>query len=219
MTAVSKVQLPPSLNGSQLSTTTMTSFVTYFLWIHCHTLLTSLDVRVFPIARLARDEFKVRPRFVVWALQKTEQPILLVENNPDDVLLVLRAFQRASVSRPVQVVTSGMDALAYVQGALPYDDREKHPLPAMVLLDIRMPGMDGFEVLRWIRGQFDFAHLCVVMLTSSDNIHDANQAYRLGANSFLVKPLDFENAGELARSLDTLLASKRSQRTRPVLSP
>jgi CheY-like chemotaxis protein len=146
-------------------------------------------------------------RFIVAAgLENIEQPILLVENNQDDVLLILRAFQRAGVNRRIQAVTSGMDALAYLQGTHPYDDREKYPLPALVLLDIKMPGMDGFEVLQWIRRQGQFFELCVVMLTNSDHISDANQAYHLGANSFLVKPLDFENAAELARSLDTVLA-------------
>jgi len=142
-------------------------------------------------------------------LETIEQPILLVENNQDDILLILRAFQRAGVNRRIQTVTSGMDAVAYLQGTYPYDDRGKYPLPALVLLDIKMPGMDGFEVLKWIRRQFEFFHLCVVMLTSSDLIRDVNEAYHLGANSFLVKPLDFQNAAELARSLDTLLAKER----------
>jgi CheY-like chemotaxis protein len=146
---------------------------------------------------------------VAAGFETIEQPILLVENNQDDILLILRAFQRASVNRRVQAVTSGMDAAAYLQGAPPYGDREKHPLPALVLLDIKIPGMDGFEVLRWIRRQGQFFELCVVMLTASDHISDANQAYHLGANSFLVKPLDFQNAAELARSLDTLLAKEQ----------
>ncbi len=141
-------------------------------------------------------------------LETIEQPILLVENNQDDPLLILRAFQRAGVSRPIQTVTNGMDAIAYLQGTHPYGDREEYPLPALVLLDIKMPGMDGFEVLRWIRGQGEFFELCVVMLTNSDHIRDANQAYHLGANSFLVKPLDFQNAAELARSLGTILAKE-----------
>jgi len=111
------------------------------------------------------------------------------------------------VTRRIQAVTSGMHALAYLQVTHPYGDRQKYPLPALVLLDIIMPGMDGFEVLRWIRQQWEFFELCVVMLTNSDHIRDANEAYHLGANSFLVKPLDFENAAELARLLDTLLSS------------
>ena len=144
-----------------------------------------------------------------WIEQNIEQPILLVENNQDDILLILRAFQRAGVTRRIQPVTSGMDAVDYLQGKPPYDDRKKYPLPAMVLLDIKMPGMDGFEVLSWIRRQWEFFQLCVVMLTNSDHIRDVNEAYHLGANSFLVKPLDFQNAGELARSLDVLLAKEQ----------
>jgi DNA-binding response OmpR family regulator len=71
----------------------------------------------------------------------------------------------------------------------------------LVLLDIKMSGTDGFEVLRWIRQQWEFSDLCVVMLTSSDQIRDVNRAYQLGANSFLVKPLDFGNTRELWSSL------------------
>jgi CheY-like chemotaxis protein len=125
-------------------------------------------------------------------VDNAECPILLVEDNQDDILLILRAFRRARVDRRIQVVTSGTAALSYLKGVPPYDDR----------------GKDGFEVLKWIRGQWDFFQLCVVMLTSSDLIRDVNQAYQLGANSFLVKPLDFENAAELARSLDMLIAKE-----------
>ena len=121
-------------------------------------------------------------------------------------MLILRAFQRAGVTRRIQTVTSGAQAVAYLQGTQPYGDRQKYPLPILVLLDIKMPGMDGFDVLRWIRRQWEFFELCVVMLTASDRIRDATQAYHLGANSFLVKPLDFQNAGELARSLDVMLS-------------
>jgi len=144
-----------------------------------------------------------------WMEQNIEQPILVVENNQDDILLILRAFQRAGVTGRIQAVTSGMDAVDYLQGKPPYGDREKYPLPALVLLDIKMPGMDGFEVLAWIRQQWEFFQLCVVMLTNSDHIRDVNEAYHLGANSFLVKPLDFENAGELAQALDLILAKEK----------
>jgi CheY-like chemotaxis protein len=135
----------------------------------------------------------------------SEQQILLVENNQDDILLIMRAFQRAGVKRRVQAVTTGMDAIAYLKGDPPFGDRAKYPLPSLVLLDIKMPGIDGFDVLRWIRRQWEAFELCVVMLTNSDHIRDASEAYHLGANSFLVKPLDFENAAELAWSLHRLL--------------
>jgi len=117
-----------------------------------------------------------------------------------------RPFKRAGVVPRIQAVTTGMDAIAYLNGDTPFGDRAKYPLPGLVLLDIRMPGTDGFDVLRWIRQQWEFAHLCVVVLTSSDVLRDVNQAYQLGADSFLVKPLDFQNAAELCRSLNCLLS-------------
>jgi CheY-like chemotaxis protein len=82
-------------------------------------------------------------------------------------------------------------------------------MPRLVLLDIKMPGTDGFDVLQWIRLQPGLAGLPVVMLTSSDEIRDVNRAYQLGANSFLVKPLDFWNAAELSRSVGRLLAKSK----------
>src|SRR6516164_1910746 len=122
----------------------------------------------------------------------SQRLILLVEDNQDDVLLVRRAFERAGVGEGIRSVPSGMEAIAYLEGAFPYSDRCKYPMPDMVLLDIKMPGTDGFEVLRWIRQRRELLDLRVVMLTSSDEIRDVNRAYQLGANSFLVKPLDFE---------------------------
>lgn len=132
--------------------------------------------------------------------------ILIVEDNADDVLLVKRAFERAKVANPLRVLRDGTEAVAYLNGDVPYGDRAEHPLPGLVLLDIKMPMMDGFEVLKWIRRQPQFARLCVVMLTSSDEMRDVNQAYQLGANSFLVKPLDFWNAGELLKAIELLLS-------------
>jgi CheY-like chemotaxis protein len=135
-----------------------------------------------------------------------ERVILLVDDNWDDVMLIQRAFERAGLHHIIISVPSGMDAVAYLNGDAPYKDRLRYPLPDLMLLDIKMPATDGFEVLRWVRQQPEFSKLCVVMLTSSDEIRDVNQAYQLGATSFLVKPLDFWNAAELSRSLDKLLA-------------
>ena len=141
---------------------------------------------------------------------ETEQPvILLVDDNEDDLKLIRRAFERAGVRYRIQSVSSGIEAVAYLSGDAPFGDRFKYPLPVLVLLDIKMPAMDGFDVLQWIRQQDEFERLCVVMLTSSDEIKDVNQAYRLGASSFLVKPLDFSNAAELSHSLNLLLSKAR----------
>jgi CheY-like chemotaxis protein len=132
--------------------------------------------------------------------------ILVVDDDQNDVVLVKRAFERAGLKHPIQTVSSGVDCIGYLTGEWPYRERDKFPLPSLVFLDIKMPGTDGFEVLKWIRHQERFAKLCVVMLTASDAISDATLAYQLGADSFLVKPLDFWDAAELSHSLERLLA-------------
>ena len=127
--------------------------------------------------------------------------ILVVDDDQNDVLLARIAFERAGLKHPIRSVSSGVDCMGYLNGDPPYGDREKFPLPALVLLDIKMPAVDGFAVLRWIRRHTRFDKLCVVMLTSYERVSDATLAYELGANSFLVKPLDFHNATELLHSL------------------
>jgi len=125
--------------------------------------------------------------------------ILLVEDQEDDVVLIRKAFERAGNPNPLHVVRDGEDAVAYLSGSGKYGNRAEYPLPWLVLLDIKMPGMDGFELLQWIRQQPGFKNLIVIMLTSSDAIRDVNKAYACGANSFMVKPLEFENAVEVSR--------------------
>jgi len=124
--------------------------------------------------------------------------VLLVEDRADDILLVLQAFQKAGIVNPLRVVKSGEEAVQYLAGLGGYVD---HPPPQLVLLDLKLPGMDGFEVLSWIRQQSPIRKVPVLVLTSSDHIQDVNRAYSLGANSFLVKPLDFQNYGELGKIL------------------
>jgi CheY-like chemotaxis protein len=123
--------------------------------------------------------------------------ILLVEDREDDILLIRRAFEKAHVPNPVYVLRDGEEAISYLKGEGKFANREEHPLPHMILLDLHMPRMDGFEVIKWIRQQPGFGSLLVIVLTSSDQLRDVNEAYRLGANSFLVKPLDFQNFVEL----------------------
>lgn len=136
-------------------------------------------------------------------------PVLIVDDDENDLLLVLRAFERSGVRNSVHVAKGGASAMAYLSGEGPFHDRKAHPTPALILLDINMPGVDGFEVLKWIRRQPALAHVPVVMLTASDEIATANRAYQLGATSFLVKPLDFWNAAELMESLNRMIAKER----------
>jgi CheY-like chemotaxis protein len=118
--------------------------------------------------------------------------VLLAEDSENDVLMFRRAARRAKFSQPLHVVTNGEEVVAYLKGEGRFSDRAQYPLPGLVLLDLKMPRMNGFEVLQWVRQQPQFTALQVVVLSSSDEICDINRAYQLGANSFLVKPLSFD---------------------------
>ena len=126
---------------------------------------------------------------------------LLVEDNPDHVLLLQRAFNRAKLLNPLQVITSGEQAIEYLSGTGKFSNRAEFPMPSLVLLDLKMPGIDGFDVLRWIRQQPAMANLRVVVLTTSDETRDIDMAYKCGANSFLVKPSDFDRFVEIAQAI------------------
>jgi len=123
----------------------------------------------------------------------SDQPlILIVEDSEDHVFLLRLAFKKAGITNPVQDVRSGEDAIAYLAGTGPFSDWSRFPLPAIVLLDLKMPGLDGFGVLRWIRQQPGLKNLRVVMLTSSDLQQEVSLAHDLGAKSFLTKPVDLD---------------------------
>src|SRR6476619_4385714 len=115
--------------------------------------------------------------------------ILLVEDRGEDILLIQKAFHRAGVVNPRLAVRDGEQAIAYLSGTGPYSNRAEYPLPWLILLDLKMPRVDGFEVLKWIRSQPELRRLIVVVLTSSEQLKDVNRAYELGANSFMVKPM------------------------------
>ena len=127
--------------------------------------------------------------------------ILLVEDRPDDVILVKRALMQAGVTNPVHVVGDGEQALAYLDGVGKFADRGNYPLPNIMMLDLKMPKMDGFDVLRAIRDRPALSAVRVLVLTSSEDIYDVGKAYELGANSFLVKPNDFQDYASLMRTL------------------
>ena len=127
--------------------------------------------------------------------------ILLAEDREDDIILIQRAFKAGGIRYPLMVVRDGEEAIAYLSGAGRYSNRELYPIPALFLLDLTLPVTDGFEVLRWVRSRPDLKDIPVIVLTASDRIRDVNQAYRLGAYSFLVKTLDFLDAISLAQSI------------------
>lgn len=127
--------------------------------------------------------------------------ILLVEDNPDHALLVRIAAERAEPTLDVRVVVDGLDALAYLEGTGSYADRDAHPLPHLVILDLAMPRLDGFGVLEWVRARRELASIPVVVLTSSANPLDERRALRLGARAFYTKPADLEALGVQVREI------------------
>jgi len=134
-------------------------------------------------------------------MASTRQTILLVEDDPNDVFLIQRAFRKANLGL-LQVVGDGEAAVAYLSGVGVYADREKYPLPILLLLDLKLPLKSGLEVLAWVRQQSQVARLLVVVLTSSRETVDLKRAYALGTNSYLVKPVAFNALLEMVQSLN-----------------
>lgn len=131
-----------------------------------------------------------------------DRPILLIEDNPDDEALTLRAFAKNGVENPVIVARDGIDALDYLFCSGRHAARDPAVMPAVILLDLKLPRVDGLEVLRRIRADARTALLPVVVLTTSREPEDIREAWALGANSYVRKPVDFERflftVGELA---------------------
>ena len=125
-------------------------------------------------------------------MSKKDHPVILIaDDSENDVLMLRRAFTQAGVVVPMQAVSDGEEAIAYLKGEDRFANREEFPLPDLFLLDLKMPRKNGFDVLEWIRTQPSLAQMRVVVLTTSEEIRDVNRAYMLGAASFLTKPLDF----------------------------
>jgi CheY-like chemotaxis protein len=134
---------------------------------------------------------------------KQDHRILLVEDNPDDVVLIERAIRKADIAAPVSTADDGQTAIDYLSGRGIYADREKFPVPSLVLLDIKLPRRTGLEVLHWVRQHSAFKKLVIVMLTSSREVRDVDEAYALGANSYLVKPIAPLEMQQMIKTLGT----------------
>ncbi|MEG4074189.1 response regulator [Microcoleus sp. Pol14C2] len=129
------------------------------------------------------------------------QTILLVEDNPVDILLMQRAFRNEALANTsLQIVRDGDAAVFYLNGDGEYSDRDRYPLPRIILLDLKLPRRSGHEVLVWLKQQPELKRLPVVMLTSSSQTLDVKRAYDLGVNSYLVKPIGFASLVEMMQS-------------------
>lgn len=129
------------------------------------------------------------------------QTILLVEDSPVDILLMQRAFRNhIFTNTSLQIVRDGDAAVFYLNGDGEYSDRERYPLPAIILLDLKLPRRSGHEVLSWLKQHPQLKRLPVVVLTSSRQTLDVNQAYDLGVNSYLVKPVGFASLSDMMQS-------------------
>jgi len=131
----------------------------------------------------------------------TDRAILLVEDNPDDEALTLRAFKKHNITNEVVVAHDGAEALEYLFGTGRYAGRDLEVTPQLILLDLKLPKVDGLEVLRQLRADDRTRLLPVVVLTSSTEERDLVESYRLGANSYVRKPVDFTQFVEAARQL------------------
>ena len=116
--------------------------------------------------------------------------VLAVEDNPDDVVLLRRAFGKAAREVALHFARDGQEALDYLKGVDPFVDRKMYPLPTLLLLDLKLPRIDGFEVMEWVRNQSELAGLKIVVLSSSGEPSDRARAKELGANAYHVKPND-----------------------------
>ena len=125
------------------------------------------------------------------------RPILIAEDDSDDAFLLMRAFGKAGITNPLDLVSDGQKAVNYLEDI----PRKKTLLPRLFVLDIKMPLLNGFDVLRWVRSQPGLKRMPVVVLTSSGEEKDINRAYDLGANSYLIKPSSMESLEVLTTKL------------------
>ena len=133
-------------------------------------------------------------------LVKSNSLILLVEDCEEDVLFFKNALKRSGLGNPFQIVRDGVDALSYLTGQFQFTDRNAFPSPGILLLDLTLPKLSGWDVLQWVRSRSRFDNLVVIVLTASLRVEDLTRAYQLGADSFLNKPCDPHDLRNLAKA-------------------
>ncbi|MBD2258310.1 response regulator [Pseudanabaena sp. FACHB-2040] len=130
-----------------------------------------------------------------------QKTVLVVEDDAPDLFPLKRAFRQLDPGFELKVVETGQDAVRYLQGEGAYCDRNQHPLPILIILDLRLPGMSGLDLLKWIRQQPQFTDLPTVALTAFGN-RDLPRAYDLGINFYLLKPAEAHSLAEVLQALD-----------------
>jgi len=130
-------------------------------------------------------------------------PILAVEDEESDRIILRLAFERAKLPGPLVIVRDGQEVVDYLSGKGPYEDRVAHPLPALIILDLKMPRMNGFDLLGWLAKQPDFKEIPAVVLSSSGDELDRNKARELGARDYFVKPHSLAELIKIAQQMQT----------------
>ena len=132
---------------------------------------------------------------------ENSRPILILEDDTDAVELLKAAFRKAGIDRPLRVFSTADPAMAYLSRSSPYESWEENPLPCLVMLDVKLPGKSGLEVLSWMKSRVHLRSLPVMMVTSSSSSADIEEALRLGIRSYCVKPPAFEDLVRLAHTI------------------
>jgi len=138
----------------------------------------------------------------IW--RRARGPILIVDDDMDDAGLTKRAVESLRPAASVRVIQSGKELINYLEGQEPYADRAAHPLPAVVLLDLRMPEMDGFAVLEWVKNRADYAQIPIVAVSGLSDSEHMKRAFALMARSYLFKPISMDSLHGTLSSLNIL---------------
>lgn len=145
-------------------------------------------------------------------------PLLWIEDDQNDILLVGRAMVKVGM-QPSAIIRDGEEAILYLSGQGNYIDRNRHPLPSLILLDLKLPKRSGLEVLRWLREQPILRRIPTIVFTSSTETDDINRAYELGANAYLVKPVDMEGLISTLRRVQEFWIGTTWRPTLPLSEP
>lgn len=141
--------------------------------------------------------------------------ILLVEDEENDATLLKMAFTKNGIPNPVQWAKDGVEAIAYLNGEGEYADRERHPFPEVLILDLKMPRMSGLELLEWIRHHPEFRVIPTIIMSSSRQDPDIEKAYNLGANTYMIKPTSFNELAKMVKATHEYWALSVKPRAKP----